>query len=720
MTGAAANTVTTTSANIAFIGSTSTTSYTVTYTPAGGTATTVTPTPTASPVALSGLTPGTAYAVTIVGNCAAGNATPITVNFITPAVAPANNECATATTVPVTTNCSAPTTGTVAGATQSIAPTAMCGAGPGATALDVWYSFTATSTAHNIILVPQFNVTVDVRTGTCATSTSLNCGQGGAGNNYNRALTGLTVGTTYFVRVYPIGQAPALNASGFTLCIIATPTPPANDACTAAVTVPVTVDCATPTAGTVQTASQSIAPTAMCGGGPGTNPAANDVWYSFTATGPAHVITLNPGFDGAIVDVRSGTCTTSVSVACGTYAARAASSRQITGLTAGTTYLVRVYTTLNNQPLGTAAAFTLCITSPPVLPANDECIGAIAVPITTDCTTPTAGTVAGATQSLNPTNGCGMANAAPDVWYSFMATATSHVVAASGQFQGIMDVRSGSCTNSTSIYCNTLPRTNTLTGLTVGTTYFIRIYPTGTPVGASATFFVCVTTVPVLPANDNPCGAIALPDNTATASTNAGATTTTLPGINLPTSCGNTGTPKDVWFTMVAPGTSATLNVSGTPASQVRIFTAATCSTAFAEVDCRILNANTPQPLVFTGLTAGRTYYVAVSGAFSNGLQGAFTLTANAVLGSRSLFNTSALQVYPNPSGTGQLTLRLEAAHAAGRATLLNVLGQEVLNQPLAVNAAEHTMAVRGLAAGVYTLRVSLGNAVLTRKVVLE
>jgi hypothetical protein len=75
--------------------------------------------------------------------------------------------------------------------------------------------------------------------------------------------------------------------------------------------------------------------------------------------------------------------------------------------------------------------------------------------------------------------------------------------------------------------------------------------------------------------------------------------------------------------------------------------------------------------------------------------------------------------VYPNPSGTGQLALRLPAGPAAGTLELLNALGQQVRQQAL-TGAAEQTLSTRGLAAGVYTLRLLRGAEVLTKKVVLE
>jgi hypothetical protein len=72
-----------TTATVAFTAGSGNTSYTVTYTPAGGIALTVSPAPTASPVLLTGLTGGTAYTVSVVGNCGGGTATAATTTFTT-------------------------------------------------------------------------------------------------------------------------------------------------------------------------------------------------------------------------------------------------------------------------------------------------------------------------------------------------------------------------------------------------------------------------------------------------------------------------------------------------------------------------------------------------------------------------------------------------------------------------------------------------------------
>ena len=71
------------SAVVNFNGSSSATSYTVTYQATGGPVQTVTPAPIASPVNLTGLAINTTYTVIVTAHCASGASTPVTLVFTT-------------------------------------------------------------------------------------------------------------------------------------------------------------------------------------------------------------------------------------------------------------------------------------------------------------------------------------------------------------------------------------------------------------------------------------------------------------------------------------------------------------------------------------------------------------------------------------------------------------------------------------------------------------
>jgi Secretion system C-terminal sorting domain len=81
------------------------------------------------------------------------------------------------------------------------------------------------------------------------------------------------------------------------------------------------------------------------------------------------------------------------------------------------------------------------------------------------------------------------------------------------------------------------------------------------------------------------------------------------------------------------------------------------------------------------------------------------------------------VQVYPNPAH-GAFTLTVPAVAGANKAsvTLLNTLGQVVSTRTIALTAAGATAEFNttGLATGVYSLTLRVGNETATRRVVVE
>lgn len=146
-------------------------------------------------------------------------------------------------------------------------------------------------------------------------------------------------------------------------------------------------------------------------------------------------------------------------------------------------------------------------------PVNDNCAAAVTLVMGTECNA-TSGTVAQATQSLAAVN-CNTftGNANDDVWYKFVATATNATIelTCNASFDGVLDLRSGAC-NGTNIACGDDfiaggSESISATGLTVGATYYVRLYDYEAGYPTDPTFTICVYATPAAPANDDCSGA---------------------------------------------------------------------------------------------------------------------------------------------------------------------------------------------------------------------
>ena len=506
------------------------------------------------------------------------------------------------------------------------------------------------------------------------------------------AITGLTPGTTYQFYV-------TLNCAGGTNSGTAGPvafsTQIVNDEPCGATVLTVNNTCnslSTTTFGATQTPA-SVYGSGGAGSGCGFNTAPRDVWFRFTtaATGPTstQVRISVTGGAASVVSAYSGTACTgplTFGLCAGTAANTAAPDLDLTGLTPSTTYYVRVseYSSFG----ATLGNFTICASPVP------------------NCATP------GGLAASNITN-----TTAALSWLSTGATGSTYTV-----YYGPQGFTPPAGTALTS-----LPATSaTITGLTPNTAYCFYVQQVCGGFNGSSVFSApfCFTTPLTAPLSDDPCGATTLAAGigAVTNGSNVGATTSIQNGISTPSNCSPSVFPKDVWFAFTASATAQAFAFSGPAAGLVRVFTAPSCSAGpFNEIYCRSSNANNVSVGTVTvpNLTVGSRYYLAVSGYGSSDTQGAFTITNTVVTAARAQAETSALTVFPNPSSTGQLTLRLAGLGGPGRATLLNALGQQVRTQPLAATAGQ-VLPTRGLAPGVYTLRVEVAGQVLTRKVVLE
>ena len=130
--------------------------------------------------------------------------------------------------------------------------------------------------------------------------------------------------------------------------------------------------------------------------------------------------------------------------------------------------------------------------------SNDECVDAIVVIPNSNlnCNNFSSGLLSGATGSLE-SNNCG-GNDDDDVWFEFVATATTHFITLGNIVGDQFDLdfvlyEGDQCSNLTQLLCSGAT-TQEVTGLTVGSTYKLRVYSGTSTTNMDTSFEVCITT----------------------------------------------------------------------------------------------------------------------------------------------------------------------------------------------------------------------------------
>ncbi len=566
--------------------------------------------------------------------------------------------CSAATVLGVSADCSSPAFGTTIGATETIPGCA------GNADDDVWYQFTATSTAHQITVQPiaGMDPVVQLFSGDCASLVSLVCRDNGFDGDIEIInYSGLTIGQTYRIRVYHYFTGS--GTGDFTICITEAPPAPVNDNCSGATPLTVNGSC-TYTNSTTDGASQSLT---GCAG-----TADDDVWFSFVATSSVQSVELVPVDNLDLVfQVYAGTCGNLNSIMCvdNTFTG-GSESAQLVGLTPGVTYYIRAY----DYYAGTTGDFDICITGNAApTPTNDEPCDAIQLPNVTTACQYLEFTNVGATSTpigLAPTpSSCiggsgaaigGYSASSADVWFAITVPASGNIHVTSkpnmgvGSItDGVMALYQGSCNALTQIVCsddNDYPGSThdllpliSASGLVPGSTVYLRYWGFGT---AQGTFGFCVTTA----TNDACADALYICDiNGYSASTSAAYTpdrpsnmhgnNETSAGVNLTDGIDSggpfgaagpwgSGSPfidvnieNNSWIQFTASATTATLDVSiydcwigNYPSGgiQMQIFEADNC-TNFVPVS-NFEESSTGFIITAVNLTVGNDYYLMVDG----------------------------------------------------------------------------------------------------------
>jgi hypothetical protein len=669
---------------------------------------------------LSPLSSGTAYSYYVQAACSvsstSGWAGPF--NFTTLFAPPVNDDCSGAVGLTVNPDfaCATTAAGNTQGATLSMAATP-CFGNPDD---DVWYRFTATAATHrivlsNIVAVGGTGTSTDaymqILSGACNQQTSVLCSDPNTANP-----TGLVIGDTYYVRVYTYGNT---NNITFNICVGTPPPPPpapANDECAAAVVLTVNPDfaCGTITSGTTSGGTQSMAAT-PCFGNPD-----DDVWYSFVATAANHRIVLSNivavGGTGTSTDaymqILSGTCGSQTSVLCSD-----PNTANLTGLTIGSRYYVRVYTygTTNN------ITFDICVGTPPPPPANDSLANAIAISC---ANTYTGDTTLATIDEDNAPDGFGADLDAPNVWYSYTGTGVAQTVtlnlcgSAYDTSVLVYTGTSGALTlvaaNDDDASCNaTNDSTRSRVTFTSDgtTTYLIAVEGwNSSSIGAFTLDVTCAAVNPPAVANQTCATALnVLVDGSDNNSDNSfGTINSTQP------SCDTFGSIQDVWFSFVAPasGEVSALLTRGTMTSLNYAVYGGICSQLAAVGTCTTNVTTATSTQTYSGLTAGNTYYVQVWSSGSE--QGTFTLKLSNTLGTNP-FDSSSFSYYPNPVKN---VLNLSYDKEISNVEIYNLLGQKVSTSKINANEAQIDMS--NLSKGAYMVKVTSDNQIKTIKVVKE
>ncbi len=382
---------------------------------------------------------------------------------------PANDNCAQAEVVQP--NAGLDCTQTYQGSTLSATGLMLSCLGRPTT--DVWYQFTATGSVHvvdiqvtgQILGDPGDLLGMEVYTGSdCGELTSLFCFEAAEPAN---VLYGLTNGETYLIRMFSWGT----SAHGFSLCIRTAPPVPANSECTAAIPLVVNPDMVCTQSIAATTAGLPPAATTGCNLG-------TSLWFKFTATAFQHFIQLRDtallyGNGFLEIELFDGNCSGFQLFEC---------SQGSLGIYAhylypGNEYYVRVTGAVNS-----GIDFNLCVMTV-ITPANDACDSATVLPVSPDnqCLSLTSGTTLGGYYAVYNTNDCQNGD---DVFYSFTATQTEHVVAlynvqtSADNLDIYLQVLETDCAGSWSntLYCERAIATpHLLNNLTPGLTYIVRL-----------------------------------------------------------------------------------------------------------------------------------------------------------------------------------------------------------------------------------------------------
>lgn len=425
---------------------------------------------------ITGLAASTNYYVYVRSDCGGTYSTwTSSYNFKTIAI---NDNCATATSLNPDDICGSGSqvSSTIDGSTNS--GTAGCS---GTADDDVWFSFIAEANSQYVTIgnTGGSDLVTQFFTGTCGSLMSAGCYDT---DPNHQVFSGLTIGSTYYVRVYSYGSSVITESSAaFTICI-QNPPIPAADLCVSAITVSVGSSCQPiiyDNTGATETAG---ATSPGCGG-----TIYKDVWFKFTvpASGRVLITTTEITLYDFGMAIYSGTCGSLNLLECHYYPFSMPEINYV-GLTPGNTIYIRFW----HKDGVSTGVFGLCVkedVAPPPYVANPVAgNGCSNAPLINNLTG-YYGNLTGYTAD-NPGNMtsvfCGTVE--NNAWLKFVATGVNlslNAYISSCQEKGGVQIqiyKTSDCINFTSVSNCFFPTSMTdgvltASGLTVSETYYLMI-----------------------------------------------------------------------------------------------------------------------------------------------------------------------------------------------------------------------------------------------------
>ncbi len=491
--------------------------------------------------------------------------------------------------------------------------------------------------------------------------------------------------------------------------------PPANDDCDGAIALTVNADlnCGVVTSGTTLDATASSQADDVTG------TPNNDVWYSFVATGSRHFITLSNvvAVMGTSRDMGMGLYDGSAGCASLTFVDDSdPNTFDATGLTVGTTYILRVYGW--SSSLDHAQTFDVCVGTPPPPPANDICPGAEMLTVYPEggsVGNETAGDTRLASDSgIHPT--CDTYGTNIDLYYTFTVPAGVtgvQVITGGAKGSGIEAALYDACGGS-ELDCQGSGTSKLFVGLTGGTTYTLQVWHDQ---GANqGDFTIAVEEAPQPPVNDLCTGAIPLTVYNSLQAITGNNTATTDSGETAPGCAYYQG--GDIWYSVVVPADgnvtveSAAIANSDVSDTGLAVYSGTCGSLVLIECNDDIGYPNYFSSVSVTGATPGETLYVRVW-EYGNNAFGEIGIGAYNPNLSVSDNLIEGFNYYPNPVTD---ELNITASNDIQSITIFDILGKQIIAvQP---NSLETKIDFSSLKSGIYFVKAKVADNMTAFKII--